>query len=173
MKYSVIAALFLAACASAPPAQQHLPQPQPQPQSAAHSPNALTPVSNAKSIAEPRIRVGMLTDQASVKFPRIDGGYFLVADDGASTLRRGFTADAPMRTPLAMHFAVQVIAYSDKPTADAFAEKLRTETGQRVDEIFDPSAANGGVYRIFAGEFPDEAGAIALRDQLAQRGYPK
>ncbi len=173
MKHSVIAVVLLAACASAPPATRQTPQPQPQPQSVAHSPNALTPVSNAKQIAEPRIRVGMLTDQASVKFPRIDGGYVLVADDGASSLRRGFTADAPMRTPLAMHYAVQVIAYSDKPTADAFAAKLRTETGQRVDEIFDPSAANGGVYRVFSGEFPDEAGAIASRDQLAQRGYPK
>ncbi|HEX7190709.1 MAG TPA: SpoIID/LytB domain-containing protein [Thermoanaerobaculia bacterium] len=173
MKHSVIAVALLAGCASAPQAPRQSPQPQPQPQKVAHSPNAMTPVSNAKSIAEPRIRVGMLSDQASVKFPRIDGGYFLVADGGASTLRRGFTADAPMRTPLAMHYAVQVIAYSDKPTADAFAAKLRTEIGQRVDEIFDPSAANGGVYRIFAGEFPDEAGAIALRDQLAQRGYPK
>ena len=171
MKYSIITVLFLAACASAPPAQT--PQPQPQQQITAHSPNALTPVSNAKSIAEPRIRVGMLSDQATVKFPRIDGGYVLLADDGASTLRRGFTADAPMRTPLAMHYAVQVISFSDKPTADAFAAKLRTDTGQRVDEIFDPSAANGGVYRIFAGESPDEAGAIALRDQLTQRGYPK
>ena len=171
MKYPIIASILLAACASAPPAPQRTPQPQPQ--SVAHSPNALTPASNAKSIAEPRIRVGMLSDQASVKFPRIDGGYFLISDDGASTLRRGFTADAPMRTPLAMHYAVQVISYSDKPTADAFAAKLRTDTGQRVDEIFDPSAANGGVYRIFAGELPDEAGAAALRDQLVQRGYPK
>ncbi len=171
MKFPIAFTLILAACATAPPAPQ--PQLQPQPQPAAHSPNALTPVSNAKTIAEPRIRVGMLTDQASVKFPRIDGGYFLVADGGASTLRRGFTADAPMRTPLAMHYAVQVISYSDKPTADAFTAKLRTDTGGRVDEIFDPSAANGGVYRIFAGEFPDEAGAAASRDQLAQRGYPK
>jgi stage II sporulation protein D len=78
-----------------------------------------------------------------------------------------------MRTPLAMHYAVQVVSYSDKPTADAFAAKLRTDSGQRVDEIFDPSAANGGVYRIFAGESPDEPGAAALRDQLVQRGYPK
>src|ERR1043166_2357244 len=165
MKSSLIAALLLAACASAPQL--------PQPQTVAHSPNALTPVSNAKSVAEPRIRVGMLTDQASVKFPRIDGGYFLVGDAGASTLRSDLTADAPMKTPLAMHYAVQVISYSDKPTADAFAAKLRTDSGQRVDEIFDPSAANGGVYRIFAGESADEAGAIALRDQLTQRGYPK
>lgn len=173
MKYSVIAIVLLAACASAPQPQRTT-QPQAQPQPViAHSPNALTPVSNAKSISEPRIRVGMLSDQASVKFPRIDGGYFLVADNGASTLRRGFTADAPMKTPLAMHYAVQVVSYSDKPTADAFAAKLRTESGQRVDEIFDPSAANGGVYRIFAGEFPDEAAAIASRDQLVQRGYPK
>jgi stage II sporulation protein D len=173
MKYSVIAVVLLAACASAPQPQTTQPQGQPQPQPAVHSPNALTPVSNAKSIAEPRIRVGMLSDQASVKFPRIDGGYFLVGDNGASTLRRGFTADAPMKTPLAMHYAVQVVSYSDKPTADALAAKLRTESGQRVDEIFDPSAANGGVYRIFAGELSDGAAAIALREQLVQRGYPK
>jgi peptidoglycan hydrolase-like amidase len=172
MKYSVIAALLLAACASAPPrpaAPQSATQTPPQP---AHSPNALTPVGNAKTIAEPRIRVGMLSDQASVTFPRIDGGYYLVADDGASTLRRGFTASAPLRTSLAMHYAVQVISYSDKTTADAFAAKLRSDTGQRVDEIFDPSAANGGVYRIFAGEYPETAGATALRDDLVKRGYP-
>jgi stage II sporulation protein D len=179
MRYPVVALVLFAACASAPPQAPRTttPQPpqtqQPQAQAVTHSRNALTPVSNAKAIAEPRIRVGMLTDQASVTFPRIEGGYFLVSDSGASTLRRGFTADAPMKTPLAMHYAVQVISYSDKPTADAFAAKLRTDTGQRVDEIFDPSAANGGVYRIFAGELPDEAGATALREQLVQRGYPK
>jgi stage II sporulation protein D len=173
MKYPLVFSLVFAACASAPPQAPQTTTAQPQPQAMAHSPNALTPVSNAKTIAEPRIRVGMLTDQASVTFPRIDGGYFLVSDSGASTLRRGFTADAPMKTPLAMHYAVQVISYSDKPTADAFAAKLRTDTGQRVDEIFDPSAANGGVYRIFAGEFAEEAGATALREQLVQRGYPK
>ena len=172
MKYSVIAALLLAACATTPPqAPSRAPQPQPQPQPV-HSPNALTPVGSAgRTIAEPRIRVGMLSDQGSVKFPRIDGGYFIVADDGASTLLRGFSADAPLRAPLAMHYAVQVIAFSDKPTADAFAAKLRSETGQRVDEVFDPSAANGGVYRIFAGEFPETAAAAALREDLVKRGY--
>ncbi|HEY8134145.1 MAG TPA: hypothetical protein VII12_19870, partial [Thermoanaerobaculia bacterium] len=58
----VSAVLLLAACAKLP-APQVVPPPR--------SNNALTPVASvAKTIAEPRIRVGMLSDQASVNFPR-------------------------------------------------------------------------------------------------------
>jgi stage II sporulation protein D len=122
-----------------------------------------------KTIVEPRIRVGILSDQTTVTFPRVEGGYTLIADSGSSVLRRGFTDAAPLSetTP---HYAVQASAISDKPSAEAFMEKVRTETGQRVDAIFDPA---GGVYRIFAGDFIDTRTAQPLKDQLVSRGYGK
>src|SRR5207248_11455300 len=97
------------------------------------SSNGLTPVTSVtKTIVEPRIRVGMLTDQTTVTFPRVDGGYYVITDNGSSILRRGFSDAAPLSetTP---HYAVQASAISDKPSADAFTEKVRAETGQRVD----------------------------------------
>ena len=160
-----LAVALLAACSSPAPPPKVAPQPQaqPQPQPPAASANALTPIASvSKSIAEPKIRVGMLSDQTSVTFPRIDGGYYVIADNGASTLRRGFTDTAPL-TETTAHYAVQASALSDKPSADAFADRLRTQTGQRVDVIFEPAA---GLYRILAGDFPSSQAATALKDQL-------
>ena len=158
-RFFLVAAL-LAACSSPAPPPKVTPQPiQQQPISA----NALTPITSvAKTIAEPRIRVGMLSDQTSVTFPRIDGGYYVIADSGASTLRRGFTDSAPL-TETAAHYAVQASALSDKPSADAFADKLRTQTGQRADVIFEPAS---GVYRVLVGDFPSSQSATSLKDQL-------
>jgi stage II sporulation protein D len=151
---------LLAACAP-PPKPKVVP---------AAAPNALSPTrSVTKTIAEPRIRVGMLSDQTAVTFPRIDGGYYLIADSGASTLRRGFTDTAPL-SETTIRYAVQASAISDKPGAEAFTQKIRTESGQRVDPIFDPSA---GVYRILAGDFPDIRAAQPLREQLVAAGYGK
>lgn len=141
---------------------------------AALSPNRLTPMASIpKSIADPRIRVGLLSDQTSVTFPRIAGGYYLVGDAGPSLLRRGFTVSAPVGEVAAAHYAVQVASISDFTSVDAFAAKIRTETGQRVDTLFDPSAANGGMYRILAGDFPDAKSAEPLRDDFVARGYGK
>src|SRR6202521_3090599 len=161
MKRSLVALSLLAACTVAPP-----PKVTPPPR----SPNGPTPVTNVtRSIAEPRIRVGMLSDQTTVTFPRVEGGYYLITDNGSSLLRRGFTDAAPLSetTP---HYAVQASAISDKPSAEAFTERVRTETGQRVDAIFDPA---GGVYRILAGDFIDTRAAQPLKDQLVARGYGK
>src|SRR5436305_14539311 len=98
MKRLAALACLLAACATTPPAtvnRQPATQPAPAP-ATARSPNALTAAAGVtKSIAEPRIRVGMLTDQTKVSFPRVAGGYYLITDAGASTLRRGFTLTAP------------------------------------------------------------------------------
>ncbi len=133
-------------------------------------PNGITPVASvAKTIAEPRIRVGMLSDQTSVTFPRIDRGYYLITDSGASTLRRGFTDTAPVNDTT-LHYAVQASAVSDKPSSEALADKLHTQTGQRVDAIFDPAA---GLYRILVGDFADALSAQPLRDQLVAAGYGK
>src|SRR5688572_33169349 len=54
--------------------------------------NALTPVASMpRTIAEPRIRVGLMSDQSTVSFPRTTDGYYLVTDKGPSLLKRGFT----------------------------------------------------------------------------------
>jgi len=154
--------LFLFACAPNP-APITTPPPIP-----TKSPNALTPTTQVKAIVEPRIRVGMLSDQSNVTFTRIDGGYVLVdATGAASALRRGFTATAPMANA-PVRFAVQVSTMSDVPSMTAFTEKLRSESGKRVDAIFDPAA---GTYRVLAGDFPDAASAEPFRGELTQKGY--
>src|SRR5438105_14917000 len=102
---------LLAACATAPPTANRLPPIQPTPQPA-RSPNALTAVTSvARNIQEPRIRVGLLSDQQTVAFPRVAGGYYVVTDAGASALRRGFTLTAPL-SDVTTHYALQVSAIS-------------------------------------------------------------
>src|SRR6185436_19984592 len=166
MKRTFLGLLLAAACAPQPAPVSTPPPPQPQP---SRSPNALTPATAARAIAEPRIRVGMLSDQRTVTFPRIDGGYFLVDDKGAAQLlRRGFTDTAPLPAAAPVHFAVQVSSLSDQPSVDPFVEKLRTETGQRVDAVFDPAS---GFWGILAGDFPDSAAAEQFRGELMRRGY--
>ncbi|PYQ47115.1 MAG: hypothetical protein DMF59_19755, partial [Acidobacteria bacterium] len=157
-----VVVILLAACAN-PPAPKVVPQ-------AARPTHALTPVASvAKTIVEPRIRVGMLSDQTSVTFPRVDGGYYLITNTGASILRRGFTDAAPLNAAT-IRYAVQAGAISDKPSAETFASRLRTDTNQRVDAIFDPAA---GAYRILVGDFPDTQSAQPLRNQLVAAGYGK
>src|SRR5205823_6677400 len=151
------------------PAPVVTPQPQPQPAQPSRSPNALAPATAARAIQEPRIKVGLLSDQHSVAFPRIDGGYYLIDDSGAAQLlRRGFTDIAPLPAAAPTHFAVQVSSLADQPSVEPFVEKLRTETGQRVDATFDPAS---GFWAILAGDFPDSTTAEQFRGQLVQRGY--
>ena len=165
MKRSFLVVALLAGCSQAPAPVVQPPQTQPQPVS---SPNALTPISApAKTILEPRIRVGMASDQPSVTFPRVDGGYYIVSDAGASTLKRGFSDTAPVSNAV-VRFGVQVSALSDETSANTLADRVRAETGQRVDVIFDPAA---GLRRIIAGDFPTAAAAEPLRGQLTQRNY--
>jgi stage II sporulation protein D len=170
MRKLIILALALAACTTSapPPVQTQTAPPQPQ---VSQSPNRLTPIAAMpKEIAKPSIRVGLLTEQTSISFPRVDGGYYLVSDNGASTLRRGFTVTAPLADKN-IRYGVQVAAIVDRPSAQALLEKIQSETGQRVDMLFDPSASNGGMYRIIAGDFPDATSAQPLRADLTQRGY--
>jgi stage II sporulation protein D len=164
--------VVFAACASAPPAAQPirpaLPPPPPIAVMPARSPNALTPVIGlAKSIAEPRIKVGLVNDQASVTFPRVAGGYYLITGAISATIRRGFTMTAPL-SDAAPHYAVQVSAVSDLPSANALAEKLRADSQQRVDVLLD---SGGTAYRIIAGDFATSNDAQPLRDQLTQHGF--
>src|SRR5258708_13012546 len=99
----VVSALLLTACASAPPPSPHppassaLPHPQPAPPPpVTQSPNRLTPLASiSRTIVEPRIRVGLASDQATATFERIPDGYDLVADAGPFVIRRGFTIPPP------------------------------------------------------------------------------
>jgi stage II sporulation protein D len=168
---SLTAALALSlavSCATAPPPSPTTTTTSTPMATAPRSPNALTDVANvAKSIVEPRIRVGLLSDQTTVTFPRIEGGYYLVTPSRSMTLRRGFTATAPL-SDTTKRYAVQASTISDQASAEAFAAKLRKDTGQRVDAIFDPA---GGAYRVLAGDFADTTSAQPLRDQLQSGGY--
>ena len=134
------------------------------------SPNGFTPAATvSRSIVEPRIRVGLLSDQTSVTFPRVEGGYYLVTGTAAATLKRGFTMSPPLRDTNA-HYGVQVATISDLPSATAMADKIRSETGLRVDLVFDPAT---GSNRIIAGDFATTAAAGPLREQLTSRAYGK
>jgi stage II sporulation protein D len=171
MKRSAVLILvcLAAACSSTPapqPAPAATPTPAPVP---AHSPNALSPVTATRQIAEPRIKVGLLSDQPSFTFPRVDGGYFVSTANASYATRRGLTINAPLGAA-PVHYGVQVSSISDFNSATAFAEKLRADMSIRVDSAFDPAS---GFYRIVAGDFPDAASANPLRDQLTARGYGK
>src|SRR3954447_13227606 len=159
--------LFVAACASTPPSHPQETTVAPPP-AAARSANALTPVSSvAKTITEPRIRVGLVNDQTTVTFPRLPRGYYLVTPTPSATIRRGFTLTAPV-SDAAAHYAVQVSTVSDVASANTLAEKLRGDTQQRVDVLPDTA---GTAYRVIAGDFTTSNDAQPLRDQLTQSGY--
>ncbi|HEV8658516.1 MAG TPA: SpoIID/LytB domain-containing protein [Thermoanaerobaculia bacterium] len=163
-RFVPLLALLFAACTTAPRPPAPLQPSPPPPQSA----NRLTPVATAaRAVSEPRIRVGLLSDQSSVAFPRTADGYTIISDGGPSVIKRGFTVSAPLANAI-VRYAVQVSTISDKNSVDAFVEKLRRDTAQRVDTIFDPAA---GIYRILAGDFPDQDSATPLKSDLAQRGY--
>jgi stage II sporulation protein D len=164
--------LLIAACASNTPHSSTTPAttPSPSPQTPSRSANALTPVSAMPApIVEPRIRVGLLVDQPTVVFPRTADGYFIVTDKGASTLKRGFTAQAPL-ADATIRYAVQMAAISDQSSAQGVVEKVRTETGLRVDMTFDPAS---GMYKILAGDFASSEEAAPARTRLIDRGYGK
>src|SRR5688572_4541252 len=170
-RLTILSLALLAACATQPPpsvpTEPATPRAQPAP---ARSPNALTPVGAVpRTIVEPKIRVGLLTDQPAVTFPRTADGYYVISDAGASTLRRGFTLTPPLANATT-RYAIQVSAISDKTSAEALMEKVRTEMNLPVRHVFDPAS---GAYRILAGDFPDSDSATPMRAQLTERGYGK
>jgi stage II sporulation protein D len=168
-----LCAAVLASCATpprptAPSATPKVPAPMQTPPT--RSANALTPIGSVpRTIVEPKIRVGLLTDQSAVTFPRTAEGYFVVSDAGASTLKRGFTLTPPL-AKATTRYAIQVSAISDQRSAEALIEKIQTEMKLPVRDVFDPAA---GAYRILAGDFPDADSATPLRAQLTDRGYGK
>ena len=166
MRRTLFALLFLAACSTTTPPPSSTPHPLPP---LAKPPNALHSAAAPRAIALPKIRVGLLSDQSTVVFPRTSDGYAITTSSGAWTLRRGFTITAPLANA-AIRYAVQVSAISDQASASAFVEKLRTETGLRVDMRFDPAS---GTYKVLAGDFETAEAAVPSRSQLTDRGYGK
>ncbi len=163
---------LLAGCAgSTPPPSAPASAPTPTSQPAPSRPaNALTPVASLpRTIAEPRIRVGLLSDQSTIAFPRTSDGYYLVSEKGPSLLRRGFTATAPLANA-PVRYAVQVSAISDQSSAQTLVEKIRTDTKLRTDTVFD--VANGQ-YKVIAGDFESSEAATPARSNLTERGYGK
>jgi stage II sporulation protein D len=162
---AVVLALSVAGCATAPLPQEPSPAVR---QPAAQSQNRLTPMGSIdRSIVDPRIRVGLLSDQSTVTFPRTTDGYYIVADAGPSIIRRGFTITAPLANA-AVRYAVQMASISDEGSANALAERLRNETGKPVTVIFDPAS---GQRRVLAGDFATSEEATPFRGQLLQQGY--
>src|SRR5688572_1430095 len=145
MRRTLFALFFLAACSTttpppASPAKPTLPPP-------AKPPNALhRTTSPPRTIVEPRIRVGLLSDQPSVVFPRTSDGYAITTGDGVWVLKRGFTVTAPLANAV-VRYGIQMSAISDQSSAMALVEKLRIETGLRVDARFDPAS---GTYKVLA-----------------------
>ena len=163
---SLLFAVLLAACAQPTPAPRTTPTETPgEPQ---RSTRAMTPVGNLRSsIVEPRIRVGLLSDQGEVTFPRTADGYYIVGDGGPSTLRRGFTATAPLSNAT-VRYAVQVSAVSDEGSANLLADRIRKESGLPVQVVFDTA---GGLRRVLAGDLATSDEGTPLRAQLVERGY--
>jgi stage II sporulation protein D len=159
-----LAAFMLAACTGAAPKPVPSPITVPPPPP---PPNSMADLhATPRAIQEPKIRVGMVSDQTTVTFPRTADGYLLVYS-GTSIIKRGFTITSPV-SDTAKRYAVQAGAISDERSAQAFVEKLKTASGQRVDSVFDPA---GGLYKILVGDFADSASGQPLRDQLQQQGF--
>ncbi len=165
---TVAAVVLLASCATIqPPPGKGSQPPVSEAPAVAHQ---LTPASlPTELVAEPVVLVGLLTDQPSVSFPRMEDGYLLRTEKGDFRLRRGFTVHAPVETSTA-RYAVQVAAVSDQSSAETLATKLRGEGVDPVSVNFD---AGGGVYKVLAGDFESSDAAGPLRQQLIDRGYGK
>lgn len=164
----LLVTIVVAACTSTSPTPR--PTTTPRPGTTARAVNELAPLSGTPQLPPaPVIRVGLLSDQADVKFSRRDGGYVIVTGNGAFTLRRGFSASGPVAGGL-VKYGVQVAAISDQSSAQALATRIEKETGQSTILVFD---AKEGLYRIISGSFPDNAAAMPYRGELTQRGYGK
>lgn len=160
---------FLAAsCATTTQTGPPAPSPSSGQPAQASSANRLTPIARVpRTIAEPVVRVGLVTDQTSARFPRVEGGYLVITERGPSIIRRGFTVSSPV-SQATTRYAVQVAALADRKGAEEFAAKISRETGERVDAVADPS---GRPYRILAGDFETTDAAVPLRDRLTAARY--
>jgi stage II sporulation protein D len=123
-------------------------------------------VTSPRQIAPPRIRVGLMSDQGTYTFGRIEGGYVVETPDGARLLRRGFTVQAPLENAVTRH-TVQIASLSDRTSAENFAAKIGAEHGVPGTTLFD---ARGGVYRVMVGDFATSEEATLFRQRLIDAG---
>ncbi|HVT04378.1 MAG TPA: SpoIID/LytB domain-containing protein [Thermoanaerobaculia bacterium] len=166
---AVTICIGLTRCASAP----SRPQPTGPSATTSHIPqrasNALTPLSvSPVTIAPPLVRVGLLTDQSTATFGRVDGGYVVVSPAGASRIKRGFELRAPLAGK-ALNYAVLVAALSDRVSAEAMLKKVSTDTGATGRVQFD---AAGGTYQVLLGASADKTETERLRGRLVESGFP-
>ncbi|HEY0593627.1 MAG TPA: SpoIID/LytB domain-containing protein, partial [Thermoanaerobaculia bacterium] len=153
--------LFLAACATTTTTTAPAPAP------ARTEARALAPLSGAApQIAAPRIRVGLETDVPSATFPRIDGGYVIVADGGAFSTRRGFEVTAPA-SGRPVRWTVRVATFGERVAAQSEAARLGAMTSEPVEIAQD----GAGAWRVLVGNFESEAAGAPVRDALLLRGY--
>lgn len=166
MRIRSVAAVFLFFVACSTTSTTPRPAPGPAP---VISPNRLTPLATSpRSIPAPLIRVGLLSDQETATFARLDGGYIIVSDAGPHTLRRGFTVSAPLAGAV-VRYAIQLATLSDRTSAEALERKIESEDALPVDLIID--AATGSL-KVLAGVFETSGAAEPVRSDLIRRGYP-
>ena len=163
--FSQALAIVLFASCSGAPRPVTVPRPSPQPHES-HDPTPTRP--QPSLIAGPAVRVGLLTDQGDIAFPRIQGGYRLVVDDKiVMTLSRGFSVMAP-RAATATGHALQIAALSDRSGAESLARRAQTDFGVSTLVVFD---AARGLSKVLVGDFPTPAAADGLKIALAEKGY--
>lgn len=128
--------------------------------------NALAPLATApREIPAPRIRVGLATDEPRAEFPRVEGGWIIQTDAGPSSLRRGFTVEAP-RAGAPVRWAVRVATLPTREAAETEAIRVRGMTSAPV-EILEDAAAQ---WRVIVGDFETSAAGGSTRDELLRAG---
>ncbi|HVR43479.1 MAG TPA: SpoIID/LytB domain-containing protein [Thermoanaerobaculia bacterium] len=153
-----VPALVLISCATATA---------PGPVAPARDPNALSPLAQSpRRIPEPKIRVGLLTDEARAELPRINGGWVIVGEAGPHTLRRGFTAIAP-RAGAPVRWTVRVATFDTAAAAEQEAERVRGMTSVPVEVVQDAA----GKWRVLAGDFESSEAGDPVREEILRRGY--
>lgn len=157
-------ALALAACASSTPVEN---RPVPGTSPARADANGLTPVNAPpRAIADPSIRVGLVTDVDEAKFPRVDGGYAVLWEGGVSSIRRGVTIVPPLAGQ-PTRWAVRVATFSTRENAETEAERVRGLVNAPVLVSGDPA----GMWRVFVGDFESAEAGNPLRDELLLKDY--
>jgi stage II sporulation protein D len=178
MRYRIVVAfsviLLTAACATTsprPPLVEPAPDvPSSPPRPAVRAGNALSPIDGAGiRIPAPVIKVGLESDQASMAFPRADGGYVIVAPEGAWSIQRGFRLDAPVDR-VESRFAIQIGAMTDRRSADALAARIERESDLPAKLHFDTASTT---YKVLAGNFESEEAAQPSKTVLIGKGYPR
>jgi stage II sporulation protein D len=113
------------------------------------------------------LRVGLLSDQASVTFPCCAPGLRAVWEGQTWALTRALRVDpAPEGTEPGI-FRVQVAALRDPGQAEALAANLRRAAGEPADSVLE---AESGLYRVRVGRYKSREEAETARRRLSRFG---